>query len=100
MERLAQRWEENMKLKNIGYAVVIAATAAAFVIGSIGPSEAKHKKKEAAPAPATCWLIAPAPVCGARGHMKFTYINACYAAKDGATSVSPGPCKAAKGHMK
>ena len=40
-----------MKLKNIGYAAFIAATAAAFVIGSGGTSEAKAKKKAAAPPP-------------------------------------------------
>ena len=28
--------------------------------------------------------------------MKFTYFNACYAAKDGAKSATPGACKAAK----
>jgi hypothetical protein len=36
-----------MKLKNIGYAAFIAAAAAAFVIGSGGPSEAKAKKAAA-----------------------------------------------------
>jgi hypothetical protein len=34
-----------MKLKNIGYAVFVAATAAAFVIGSGGPSEANTKRR-------------------------------------------------------
>ena len=32
-----------MKLKNLGYAAVIAVTAAAFVIGSAVPSDAKGK---------------------------------------------------------
>jgi hypothetical protein len=86
-----------MKLRNIGYAAFVVATAAAFVLGAAGSSEAKGKKKMAAePAPPSCLLSADAPVCGARGGMKFTYKNSCYAAKDGAKSVSPGPCKAAK----
>jgi hypothetical protein len=95
--------EEKMKLKNIGYAVVIAATAAAFVIGSAMPSEAKGKKKEAAPPPATCWFTAYKPVCGSKGGMKFTYANSCYAAKDGAKVTSWKACpapKAMKAHKK
>ena len=89
-----------MKLKNIGYIAIVAATAVMFVLGSAVPGEAAKKKKAAAAPPpppaATCWFTATAPVCGARGTMKFTYANSCYAAKDGAKSVSPGPCKVAK----
>lgn len=89
-----------MKLRNIGYAVVIAVTAAAFVIGSAVPSDAKAKKKkaEAAPNPPTCLLAPEKAVCGERGGMKFTYKSACYAAKDGAKVVSDKACpaKAAK----
>ena len=91
-----------MKLKNIGYAVSIAA--AAFVIGSGGASEAKAKKKMAAPPPppAFCpWEYKP--VCAVKGGMKFTYSNACWAAKDGAKVVSEKACpapKAAKAHKK
>ena len=87
-----------MKLKNIGYAVFVAATAAAFVIGSGGPSEAKHKKKmEAAPPPGPCF-VAEKRVCAVKGGMKFTYASACIAAKDGAKVVSQKACpvKAAK----
>ena len=87
-----------MKLKNIGYAVFVAATAAAFVIGSGGPSEAKAKKKmEAAPPPVFC-LGPEKRVCAVKGGMNFTYINACTAAKDGAKVVSQKACpvKAAK----
>jgi hypothetical protein len=96
-----QRWEETMKLKTFGYAAVIAVAAVALTIGSATTSEAKGKKKAAAaPAPvmATCWTTPAAPVCGARGKMKFTYINSCYAAKDGAKVVSQNACatKAAK----
>jgi hypothetical protein len=86
-----------MKLKNIGYAVFVAATAAAFV-GSGGPSEAKHKKKmEAAPPPGPCF-VAEKRVCAVKGGMKFTYASACIAAKDGAKVVSQKACpvKAAK----
>ena len=87
-----------MKLKNIGYAVFVAATAAAFVIGSGGPSEAKHKKKmEAAPPPGPCF-VAEKRVCAVKGGIKFTYASACIASKDGAKVVSQKACpvKAAK----
>ena len=40
-----------MKLKTIAYAAFIAVAAGAFVIGSGGRSEAKGKKKMAAPPP-------------------------------------------------
>jgi len=93
-----------MKLKNIGYAVFIAATAAAFVIGSAGPSQAKHKKKMAAAAPMQVFCVPGSnkPVCGTRGGMKFTYADACYAAKDGAkvTSWQACPAKVMKAHKK
>jgi hypothetical protein len=90
-----------MKLKTIAYAAFIAVAAGAFVIGSGGASEAKGKKKMAAPPPhpGPCFDIA-APVCGAKGGMKFTYANACYAAKDGASVVSKGACPTAKAHKK
>lgn len=84
-----------MNYKSIGYAFVVAATAVVLVIGSAVPSEAKGKKKAAAapaPVPVFCFGIHK-PVCAARGGMKFTYANACYAAKDGAKVVSQGPCK-------
>jgi hypothetical protein len=91
-----------MKLKNIAYVAFIAATAAAVVIGSAGPSQAKHKKKmaAAAPTPVFCGLEASKPVCGTRGGMKFTYADACYATKDGAkvTSWKACPTKAMKAH--
>jgi hypothetical protein len=94
-------WEETMKLKTIAYAAFIAIAAGAFVIGSGGASEAKGKKKMAAPPPepGPCFMIA-GPVCGAKGGMKFTYANACYAAKDGASVVAKGACKPAKAHKK
>lgn len=90
-----------MKLKTIAYAALIAVAATAFVAGSGGPSEAKGKKKMAAPPldPGPCLMIA-GPVCGAKGGMKFNYANACYAAKDGASVVSKGACPTAKAHMK
>ena len=88
-----------MKLRNLGYAAIALLVAVAFAIGSAVPSEAKAKKKkaEAAPPPVTCW-IGDKKVCGAKGGMKFTYQNACYAAKDGAKVVSDKACpeKAAK----
>ncbi len=85
-----------MKLRNFGYAAVLAVTAAAFVIGSAVPSDAKAKKKkaEAAPPPATCLLVTSGPVCATKGGMKFTYANSCYAAKDGAKVASDKACPA------
>jgi hypothetical protein len=87
-----------MKLKNIATAALIAVTAAAFIIGSVDISDAKGKKKAAAappPQPAPC-MEDGKKVCGVKGGLKFTYANTCYAAKDGVSSVSPGPCKVAK----
>jgi hypothetical protein len=86
-----------MKLRNLGYAAVIAATAAAFVIGSVNVGEAKGKKKAAAapPPPVVCFE-AEKRVCAVKGGMKFTYINACTAAKDGAKVASQKACPAPK----
>lgn len=94
-----------MKLKNIGYAAFIAATAAALLIGSVGASDAKSKKKMAAPPPpppGPCFT-AEKQVCATRGGMKFTYASACIAVKDGAKVVSDKACpvkKAVKHHKK
>ncbi len=90
-----------MKLRNIGYAAVMAIATAAFVIGSAAPSEAKHKKKAAAapaPTPVFCVPGNDKPVCATKGGMKFTYADACYAIKDGAKVVSNKACPAAKAH--
>ena len=98
-----QWWEEAMKLKDIGYAALIAATAVMFVLGSAGIGEAKARKKAAAPAPMpqpTCMLTADSSVCAVKGGMKFTYLNACYAANDGAKEIKAGACKSAKKAMK
>ncbi len=86
-----------MKLRNIGYAAFIAATTAAFVIGSGGASEAKGKKKEAAPPQQTliCFGIG-GPVCAEKGGQKFTYANACWAAREGAKVVGSKACPAPK----
>jgi hypothetical protein len=86
-----------MKLRSLGYAAVIAATAAAFVIGSVNVGEAKGKKKAAAaPPPPVICFEAEKRVCAVKGGMKFTYINACTAAKDGAKVVSQKACPAPK----
>ena len=86
-----------MKLRSLGYAVVIAATAAAFVIGSVNVGEAKGKKKAAAaPPPPVICFEAEKRVCAVKGGMKFAYINACTAAKDGAKVVSQKACPAPK----
>ena len=86
-----------MKLRSLGYAAIVAATAAAFVIGSVNVGEAKGKKKAAAaPAPPVICFEAEKRVCAVKGGMKFTYINACTAAKDGAKVVSQKACPAPK----
>ena len=89
-----------MTIKKLAYATIVAAAAVAFVIGSAIPSEAAKKKKAAAtppaPQPVTCLVNPPGQVCATKGGMKFTYFNACYAMKDGATGTKSGACKAAK----
>jgi hypothetical protein len=89
-----------MKLRTIGYAVAIAATAA-LAFGAGGPSYAAKKKmvKEAPPPPILC-VQPDAPVCASKGGMSFTYANSCYAEKDGAKVTVNGACKAPKAHMK
>ena len=91
-----------MKLKNIGYTALVAAVAAAFVIGSAATGEAKGKKKTAAvtPPPVFCVPGDNKPVCAIKGGMKFTYADACFAKHDGAKVVSQGACKTAKAHKK
>ena len=90
-----------MKLRNVGYAVAIAATAVMFVLGSAVPSEAAKKKKAAAKPPMSpmCTLQS-APVCGVRGGKKFTYTNTCFANNDGASVVSNKACPAPKAAKK
>jgi hypothetical protein len=84
-----------MNRKIFGLAVV--AAVAGFVIGTAGSSEAKGKKKMAAPEPTPIictWLYEP--VCAVKGGRRQTFSNACWAAKDGAKVVSQGACKPAK----
>jgi hypothetical protein len=87
-----------VKLKNLGYAALMTIATTAFVLGTAGSSEAA-KKKAAAPPPHPGPCFEPVkPVCATRGGMKFTYADACIAAKDGATIISDKACptKAAK----
>jgi len=92
-----------MQIKKLAYAMFVGVPAVAFVIGSAVPSEAAKKKKAAAAAPApaaqqwpTCWGAPYAPVCASKGDQNFSYINACYAMKDGASKAKAGACKVAK----
>lgn len=87
-----------MQIKKLAY-----VAAAAFVFGSAVPSEAAKKKNTAAAAPApaaqqwpTCWGAPYAPVCASKGGQNFSYVNACYAMKDGASKAKAGGCKVAK----
>ena len=87
-----------MTLKKIGYAALVAIAAIAFVIGSATTGDAKGKKKKAAPPPpppAWCAFVQQ-PVCAVKGGQKFTYANACFAAKDGAKVVSQKACPVKK----
>ena len=86
----------------MNFKTIVPATlvAAALVFGTIGTSDAKAKKKEAAPQQtALCMTAMDAPVCGTRGGMKFTYANSCYAMQDGAKMSGAGACKAGKKKM-
>ena len=94
-----------MQIKKLAYAMFVGVAAVAFVIGSAVPSEAAKKKKAAATAAApaatapqwpTCWGAPYAPVCASKGGQNFSYINACYAMKDGASKAKAGGCKVAK----
>ena len=87
-------------LRKLGYAAIVAITAAAFAVGSAATADAKGKKKmaEPTPTPPACQLAPDKPVCGKKGGMSFTYKNACYAQRDGATVAYDKACptKAAK----
>ncbi len=86
-----------MKLRNIVYAVVIAAAAGALVLATTGSGEAKGKKKMAvAPTPTPVCLVPYAAVCATKGGNKYTYANSCLAGNDGATVVSDKACPAPK----
>jgi len=93
-----------MQIRKIAYAAFVGVAAVAFVIGSAVPSEAAKKKKTAAAAapPAataewpTCCGAPYGPVCAKKGSQTFSYINACYAMKDGASGAKAGGCKQAK----
>jgi hypothetical protein len=98
-------WEGDMQIRKIAYAAFVGVAAVAFVIGSAVPSEAAKKKKTAAAAapPAasapqwpTCWGAPYGPVCASKGGQNFSYINTCYAMKDGASKAKAGGCKQAK----
>lgn len=88
------------QLKNVSYAVLVAAVAGAFMLASAGSSEAAKKKAAAKPAAApqsnVVCLGAGQPVCGTKGGQKFTYANSCYAANDGAKVSSSKACAGAK----
>ncbi|MGH6664750.1 MAG: hypothetical protein ACREB2_07575 [Pseudolabrys sp.] len=90
-----------MKLKNIGYAALLAATATALLIGSAATGEAKAKKKME-PAAAPPVICVPGngdkPVCAIKGGMKFTYADACFAAHDGAKVISNKACPGTTEH--
>ncbi len=83
-------------MKKFVTAASVAAIAAAVLVFSAGVSEAKGKKKEAAPAKSPICMQNYAPVCATKGGMKFTYANACFAANDGATKIKAGACKTSK----
>ncbi len=77
-----------MQLRKLGYAALVAA-GAAFAFGAVPMAKAE-------PLPGTCLLASGSAVCGAKGGMKFTYANSCYASKDGAKVVAQKACPPAK----
>jgi hypothetical protein len=89
-----------MKLRNVGYAVIVAATAVAFMIGSASVGEAKGKKKAAAAAPAPMGLCYSADsstkYCAVKAGVKLTYVNSCTAKAEGAKIISNKACPPAK----
>jgi hypothetical protein len=87
-----------MTLKKSAYAALAAAAAVAFVLGAPATGLAKGKKMMAPPPQPIPCFTAPAPVCGVKGGMKFTYVNACSAYKDGAMVVSKHACAVKKMH--
>jgi hypothetical protein len=85
-----------MNLKNLGYAALLTFATAGLVLGTAGSSEAAKKKAAAAPPPPVFCFVPDKQVCAVKGGMKFTYSNACVAAKDGAKVVSQKACPAPK----
>jgi hypothetical protein len=83
-----------MNLKNLGYAALLTFATAGLVLGTAGSSEAAKKKAAAAPPPPppVFCFVPDKQVCAVKGGMKFTYSNACVAAKDGAKVVSDKAC--------
>jgi hypothetical protein len=82
-----------MTLKNVAYAAIVGAAAAAFVLGSAATGEAKAKKMMAeTPKPPLC-LYWHKTVCGSKSGHLFTYANPCFAEKDGAKVVAQHACK-------
>ncbi len=88
-----------MTLKKLASAALVAAAAAAFVIGSPATGEAKAVKP-------TMHALCPfvyLPVCALKGGKRVTYTNSCFAGNDGATVISNHACsvkKAKKHHAK
>jgi hypothetical protein len=86
-----------MKFKHIGYVALIAVTAAAIAIGAAGPSQAKSKKKMAPPPPQPVFCFnMGTPVCATKAGAKYTFANACWAAREGAKVIANKACPAPK----
>jgi hypothetical protein len=87
-----------MKIRNLVTGTAIAVTAAVFVLGSAVSSEAAKAKKPAATPQrsVSCAFSTPAPVCGTKGGLTFTYRNACWAGNDGAVVKAQKACPPAK----
>jgi hypothetical protein len=81
-------------LAKCGYAAIVAAVSAAFMLGTAATGFAKEKKKQAEPqaTPITCWFEPTSPVCADKGGERLTYTSACRAEKDGAKVVSNKAC--------
>jgi hypothetical protein len=82
-----------LDLQKCGYAAIVAAVSAAFILGSAATGIAKEKKKaEPASKPITCLFTPSSPVCGDKSGERTTYSNACWAEKDGAKVMSDKAC--------
>ncbi len=83
-----------LALQKYGYAAIVAAVSATFMLGTAATGFAKEKKKPEEPKaqPITCWFEATSPVCADKGGEQFTYTSACRAEKDGAKVISNKAC--------
>ena len=93
-----------MKIRNLAYATFVAV-AARRIRDRFGCAQRSSQEEEGSSCSTTgtggaqwptCWGAPYGPVCATKGGQNFSYINACYAMKDGASKAKAGACKQAK----